>query len=108
MLKNRLLLLRKNKKLTQQELAGIIGITPQAYSLYETGKNNISNETLCLLADYFDVSVDYILGRDEKIPSYLNEDERTIIKQYRKIDTRGKQSIKNSLAFEYLRASDNK
>lgn len=99
--------LRKSKGLTQSDMAKLLKITPQAYSLYETNKNNISNETLCILADFFEVSTDYLLGRQEAIPSFLNEEERQIIEQYRTLDSRAKDSVKNTLSFEYKRTYKN-
>ncbi|MCL1819917.1 MAG: helix-turn-helix domain-containing protein [Oscillospiraceae bacterium] len=101
MLHLRLLELRKKKGITQAEIAGLLSITPQAYSLYETSKNNVNNETLCYLADYYNVTTDYLLGRQESIPSFLNADEKTVIEQYKVLDERSKSAVKNCLAFEY-------
>ena len=56
-----------------------------------------------MLADFFDVSTDYLLGRQDLLPSFLNDEERNIIEQYRALDKRAKDGIKNSLNFEYLR-----
>jgi transcriptional regulator with XRE-family HTH domain len=108
MLHLRLLELRKKKGLTQAEIAGLLRITPQAYSLYETSKNNVSNETLCLLADYYGVSTDYLLGREEAIPSFLDEDEREIIRKYQVLDERAKNTVKNCLSFEYTQTLEAK
>lgn len=104
MLHVRLLELRKGKGLTQADIAKMLKITPQAYSLYETNKNNISNETLCVLADFFEVTVDYLLGRQDEKPSFLSEEEREIIQQYRALDDRAKENVKHTLAYEYERA----
>lgn len=106
MLHLRLLELRKSKGLTQADMSKLLKITPQAYSLYETNKNNISNETLCILADFFEVSTDYLLGRQDSIPSFLSEEERIIIDQYKGLDERAKDSIKNMLSFEYERINN--
>ena len=108
MLHLRLLELRKKKGMTQAEIAKLLRITPQAYSLYESGKNNINNETLCMLADLFHVSTDYLLGRQDLLPSFLNDEERHIIEQYRALDKRAKDGIKNSMDFEYARAGKGK
>lgn len=105
MLHLRLLELRKKKGMTQADIAKLLRITPQAYSLYETSKNNINNETLCMLADFFEVSTDYLLGRQESIPSFLSEDERSLIDQYRALDERAKENVKNTLSFEYARTA---
>lgn len=58
--------LRKAKKVTMKELGNIIGVAESTMSLYETGKRKPDPETLSRLADYFNVSVDYLLGRDEQ------------------------------------------
>ncbi|MCH5199143.1 MAG: helix-turn-helix transcriptional regulator [Oscillospiraceae bacterium] len=104
MLHLRLAELRKKRGLTQAEIAKFLRITPQAYSLYETNKNNINNETLCMLADFFEVSTDYLLGRQDLIPSFLSEEERNVIEKYRALDERAKSGIKNTLDFEYTRS----
>lgn len=57
--------LRKAKKVTMKELGNMIGVAESTMSLYETGKRKPDPETLSRLADYFNVSVDYLLGRDE-------------------------------------------
>ena len=53
--------LRKGKGATQQQMADYLGITRQAYSNYEAGKRSPDNGTLFKLAEYFDVSVDFLL-----------------------------------------------
>lgn len=55
--------LRKNKGLTQKELAKIINITDSTVSKYERGDLEPNNETLLELANFFNVSIDYMLGR---------------------------------------------
>ena len=106
MLHLRLLELRKSKGLTQADMSKLLKITPQAYSLYETNKNNISNETLCILADFFEVSTDYLLGRQDAIPSFLSEEERSIIDLYRKLDRRAKDNVTNTMIFESGRSNN--
>jgi transcriptional regulator with XRE-family HTH domain len=93
--------LRKSGGFLQAEIAKHLSITQEAYSMYETNKRQMSFETLCLLADFYKVSTDYLLGREEAIPSFLNEDEREVIRQYQALDERSQDSVKNCLAFEY-------
>ena len=58
---------RNAKNLSQQGLADIIGKSLNTVGLYERGLRQPSLETLCLLADTLEVSVDYLLARtDEK------------------------------------------
>lgn len=54
--------LREDSDLKQADIAKIIHTTQQQYSNIETGKADISGEKLILLAKYYNVSVDYILG----------------------------------------------
>ncbi len=61
--------LRNEKQITQSELAQVIGKTQQAVSQMEQDRERISIESLITMADYFDVSTDYILGIEEKKPS---------------------------------------
>lgn len=64
----RLIELRKYKKLTQEELAKQIGSTRSALSLWELGLREPDQETLQRFADFFGVSTDYLLGRDNNTP----------------------------------------
>jgi len=56
--------LRKAKGMTQREVASALGITERSYQRYEA-ENNPNNDTLIKLADFFDVSADYLLGRSD-------------------------------------------
>lgn len=62
---NRLKELRKEKKLTQKELAKIIGVHYRTLQNWEDGTSNIKPEKAKKLADYFGVSVGYLLGYDD-------------------------------------------
>ncbi|MDT3417199.1 transcriptional regulator with XRE-family HTH domain [Brevibacillus aydinogluensis] len=61
----RLRLLRKMKKMTQQELADYLQVAKTTISSYEKGVNEPSHETLMKLADLFEVSTDFLLGRTD-------------------------------------------
>lgn len=65
MLYERLVKLRKERKMTQEELANVLGISRSALSLYETNKRQPDFQTICRLADFFNVSVDYLLARTD-------------------------------------------
>ena len=54
--------LREDRDLSQAEVAKVLRTTQQQYSKIETGKADISGEKLCLLAEFYNVSTDYILG----------------------------------------------
>jgi transcriptional regulator with XRE-family HTH domain len=61
----RLSQLRKEKGLTQEELAKALNMTRSSLSLYEIGKRDPDTDTLRKFADYFNVSVDYLLGQTD-------------------------------------------
>ena len=93
---NNLKVLRESNGYTQQQVADKIGVTQQAIQKYETQKNEPDINTLKMLADVFEVSVDYLidhraLGQD---PNYaISKDEYTVIEYYRKLDTQSRGAI---------------
>ena len=58
--------LREDHDLTQEQLGRLINVPQRTYSYYETGKRMIPPHVLVKLADYYGVSVDFLLGRTEK------------------------------------------
>ena len=57
--------LREDHDLTQKELGETINLPQRTYSSYETGNRMIPPEVLCALADFYGVSVDYLLRRTD-------------------------------------------
>lgn len=62
---NRIKKLRQEKNISQSALASYLGVTQQTVSAYESGDREPDLETLNKIADFFDVSVDYLLGRTD-------------------------------------------
>nr|WP_295285154.1 helix-turn-helix transcriptional regulator [uncultured Blautia sp.] len=61
--------LRIDSDLSQKKLGEILHISQRSYSHYETGSRNIPIEMLIRLADYYDTTIDYLVGRtDNKTP----------------------------------------
>ena len=58
--------LREDHDLSQKEVAKILNISQVTYSYYEIGKRNIPLDLLIKLADYYNVTLDYIVGRFKK------------------------------------------
>ena len=78
--------LRKANGLTQDELAKILKISRSTIGMYENGSREPDYETLEAIADYFNVDIDYLLGRTNKttiIPNhyYLNDETRQIAQE---------------------------
>ena len=61
-----LLSLRKSHNLTQKEIAEHLGISRQAYANYETGTREPDINTILKIATFFDVSVDYLIGKEQE------------------------------------------
>lgn len=86
--KERLQQLRKRADLQQRDLAAELGVTANAISMMEQGRRGISVEKLVLLADYFHVSTDYLLGltddpdRREAPPEEILTVYRTLEPEY--------------------------
>ena len=62
--------LREDRDLTQQNMADFLWIHQTTYSHYELDKRNVPNEILCQLADFYGVSVDYLLDRTDVSTPY--------------------------------------
>ena len=58
--------LRTDADLSQRELSEIPHISQRSYSHYETGSRNIPIEMLIRLANYYDTSIDYLVGRTDR------------------------------------------
>jgi transcriptional regulator with XRE-family HTH domain len=63
---NRMASLRKERGLTQEAAAKMLGIARSTFANYENGIREPDNETLKHIADFYEVSIDYLLGREEK------------------------------------------
>ena len=70
MYRNRLRDLREDRDLKQAALADYLQIHQTTYSDYELGKLNVPINVLHALADYYDTSIDYLLGRTPEKKSY--------------------------------------
>lgn len=58
--------LREDADLTQKQVGEAINVPQRTYAYYESGQRLVPPQVLCALADFYDVSVDYILGRTDK------------------------------------------
>lgn len=66
---NRLKEIREDRDINQQEIAELLNTTQQQYSKYELGVQLIPIDRLNMLADFYNTSIDYLVGRtDERRP----------------------------------------
>ena len=70
--------MREDRDLKQRELAEMLNVSQTTYSRYESGELDIPSAALIKLADFYNVSVDYILGRTDK--KTAKPDDRPIVR----------------------------
>ncbi len=78
MLANQMKKLRNQKGLTQQELADILHVSKGTVGMWETGRREPNTEILSELADFYGVTVDYLLGREQLSPAQEAAVQETI------------------------------
>lgn len=83
MFSSRLKLLRTRKKLTQEGMAEKIGVARTTYAMYEQNKREPDYETLQKIATFHEVSVDYLLGRDEQSVKEASNDEKEMLEFFK-------------------------
>lgn len=106
---NRLKKLRKANGLTQHQLANELGISQQAYARYESGDREPNIATLIELANYFDVSVDYLIGKEPmKIEQQIDppEDEIWGYTLYGEEILVGETDIRETIDGEYMKPDE--
>lgn len=87
--------LRNRSGLTQMEIAKKLGVAKSTISMYENGQREPEFETLEALADYFNVTMDFLLGRDMNNPATamsdgITNDERAFVERFRRLSSERK------------------
>ena len=120
MFAERLKELRKDKNMTQVQLAEALGVSKGTVAMWEIGKREPNFETLNRLSDIFDKRIDYILGNsnDASSPRFTEEDIeqlgrwevedqfREIIMAYFSLDEYGKTAVESLIKAEKLRCHE--
>lgn len=106
MISNRLKELRQEKDLLQKDVANYLNISTSAYGFYEQGKRTPDSEMMKKLSEFFNVSLDYLLGKTdirESADDILNGKEPTIALhsdyQYDELPDEAKKEIENFIEF---------
>lgn len=100
---------RLEKNVSQQQLADVIGTTQQSINKYENHSTEPDIETLIKLADYFEISVDQLVGHSvpgSKIPRHklnLTREEILLVESYRRLSKSERESI-HLVIKNYLKA----
>lgn len=123
MFKDTLKYLRKSYNLTQKELAQKINVAQSSIAMLENGRNDANASTLTALSDFFGVSIDYLLGREDDLgnPIYqkkaaaspqppsistLSNDEQLLLDYYRRLPPRNKLMLFNLFKSIFEEARD--
>lgn len=94
--------LRNERNLTLAELSSKLKLSPQVLSRYERGDREPDLNTLCLIADFFGCSVDYLLGREDDFgvvagnasnAPALTQEETQLLKDFRLLDDISKYKV---------------
>lgn len=105
-LSDRLKELRKSNNLTQEELGKILGVGKTTISMYENGNSTPNDEIKMIIADYFNVTLDYLLGKSD-IKNYDKVKKEPTIAlhsdhEYDELPDEAKKEIENFI--EYVKA----
>lgn len=115
---NRIRELRNNKGITQTELGKILSVQKAAVSKYELGLTTPSPEISKKMSEYFNVSIDYLLGNDrqtasppaEKMPKdmkkYLEQSEVIFDGDVYHLDDEGREMVRQALKMAFLAAKE--
>ncbi|MDU1031901.1 helix-turn-helix transcriptional regulator [Clostridium sp.] len=102
-LADRLKELRKSNKLTQSELGKILGVGKTTISMYETGNSTPNDEIKLKISEYFNISVDYLLGKTN-IKNHNNNEETIALHSdydYKDLPDEARKEIENYI--EYIK-----
>ena len=93
--------LRKQAGLTMKQLGSAVGVAESTMSLYESGKRQPDFVTMKKFADYFGVSVDYLMDVTvANVEEQYSADEQTLLRGFRALPDDGKKEILEYLKFK--------
>ena len=107
-LQNKLAELRRERNMSQKEFSKVFNVAQNTISQWEQGKRNMDTEILIKLADFFQVTTDYLLGRSETVShparSFdLSASEKLLVKKYRTLPPLSKETLDTVLESLYLK-----
>ena len=91
-MKTRVKQVRESKGLSQEQVAADLGVKLSTYRSWEQGSRGFNGEKITMLADYFKVSADTLLGTQfaEPLSEQVSLDETDLLDSYRQLNDRGK------------------
>ncbi len=107
-LQNKLAELRKERNMSQKEFSKIFNVAQNTISQWEQGKRNMDTEILLKLADFFQVTTDYLLGRSGAVSRpagtfALSASEELLVKKYRTLPPLSRETVDTVLDSLYVK-----
>ena len=90
--------LRKDYELTQKELSDRIGMNQSVLNRIEKGTRPLRDDELIAIADYFNVSADYLLGRKNINKASLSNEQKRLLKGFEELNAGGKKIIMDMIS----------
>ncbi|HAM14777.1 MAG TPA: hypothetical protein DCP91_02715 [Eggerthellaceae bacterium] len=101
--------LRKKNRITQEQLAEMVGATKRKIGAWERGENDIPMDYAVSIADALECSVDELAGRLSRVYStQLNWAERQLVSMYRSMDAEGRNATMEYAAYQAERHPSDK
>lgn len=96
--------LREEKGISQRTLAKQIGASPKAVNFWESGKVEPSAKFICALADVFECTCDYLLGRTDDLGNVnvmrkLSEKEKLVLELFSKLNAKQSEETTDFMSF---------
>lgn len=96
-----ILFYRKQKKLSQKDLAEKLGVKHNTISSWENGTNSVDIESLFLISEILGVPINELYGVEKKSPESLAESDRLLVERYQSLDDKSKNLVNIIIDFEY-------
>ena len=90
--------LRLAQRISQKDLAEILGISQQTIASWEIGRTEPSNDNLKMIANYFNVTTDYLLGNEKESTPPITNEEKTLLADFKSLTVEGKHTLLNVLS----------
>lgn len=117
MISTRLKSLREDADLSQKELAKLLGVSPSTIGMYESKKRTPDSEMLTRICDFFNITVDYLIGRSNiknpKCSTYnkeepITDEEKNILNLYKKLNDKDKAKVEGIMENKISEYEDSK
>ena len=93
MLNEKLKQLRNARRISQKEFAQAMRVSQQTVASWEVGRTEPSNAALKTIADYFNVTADYLLGREPPSEPKLSDEQNELLREYDDLNRDGRQDM---------------